>query len=118
MILSTPTERRFNQEGYNSAVGAANIRICNAENQFNIQKATYQGKIDTLNKEISSKQSSLYSPVQIQQALQTLNTAQYAVSSTGITLETSEQQIAIALQILNNASSALKSRQDDLSNNE
>jgi len=112
------TERRFNQEGYNSAVGAANIRIGNAENQLNVQKATYQGKIDTLNTEISSKQSSLYSPVLLEQALQTLNTAQYAVSSRGITLETSEQQIAIALQILNNASSALKTRQDDLSNNE
>jgi hypothetical protein len=112
------TERRFNQDGYNKAVGDANIRIGNAENQLNVQKATYQGKIDALNTEISSKQSSLHSPLQIQQALQTLNTAQHAIAARGITLETSEQQIAIALQILSNASSALKSRQDDLSNNE
>ena len=112
------TERRFNQDGYNKAVGDANIRIGNAENQLNVQKATYQGKIDTLNTEISSKQSSLYSPVLLEQALQTLNTAQHAIAARGITLETSEQQIAIALQILNNASSALKSRQEDLSNNE
>ena len=112
------TERRFDQDGYNKAVGDANIRIGNAENQLNVQKATYQGKIDTLNTEISSKQSSLYSPLQIQQELQTLNTAQHAVAARGITLEMSEQQVVIALQSLNNASSALKSRQDDLSNNE
>jgi hypothetical protein len=112
------TERRFDQDGYNNAVGAANTRISNAENQLNVQKANYQGKIDTLNIEISNKQSSLYSPLQIQQALQTLNTANQEVASIGITLETSEEEVASGLQILNNASSALKSKQADLEHNE
>jgi chromosome segregation ATPase len=112
------TERRFNQDGYNNAVGAANTRISNAENQLNIQKANYLGYIDNLNVQISTKQSSLYSAVAIQQALQTLNTAQHAVAARGITLETSEQQVTSALQKLNNASSVLNSRQEDLNHNE
>jgi hypothetical protein len=112
------TERRFNQDGYNKAVGDTNIRIGNAENQLNVQKANYQGKINTLNIEISNKQSSLYSPLQIQQGLQTLDKAKQAVSSIGITLETSEQQVTSFLQILNNTSSALKSKQADLEHNE
>ena len=112
------TERRFNQEGYNNAVGAANTRISNAENQLNVQKANYQGKINTLSTEISSKQSSLYSPVLLEQALKTLNTAKQAVASIGITLEKSEQQVANSLQILKDTSSALKSKQADLAHNE
>lgn len=110
--------REFNQAAYNNDVISINSRISNAENQLNVQKANYQGKIDTINTEISSKQYYQYSHLQIQEALENLNTAQHAVAARGITLETSEQQVAIALEILNNASSALKSRQDDLSNNE
>ena len=110
--------REFNQAAYNNDVIAINSRISNAENQLNIQKANYQGKINTLNIEISNKQSSLYSPLQIQQGLQTLDKVKQAVSSIGITLETSEQQVTSFLQILNNTSSTLKSKQADLEHNE